>query len=181
MVNQTVAVKVNENRKEMPQNKKQTLPHFTLREIDALRELSGHPNIVQLLDLFRNKKDSSKIYMILEYLEGGDLRKFYKERYREGMPVDMVLGFTEQLLKATEFLHSKGYIHRDIKSSNLVIGQPGSYVYPDGRKSNIDRVLKLADFGLSRVMPLPPNKMTKEIATLNWRAPEVILDNLSYN
>lgn len=40
--------------------------------------------------------------------------------------------------------------------------------------------LKIADFGLSRMMPLPPIKMTKEIATLHFRAPEVMLDNLNY-
>jgi len=75
----------------------------------------------------------------------------------------------------------KGYIHRDIKSANLIIGREGSYIRADGSKSNFERALKVADFGLSRVMPLPTKPMTKEIATLMWRAPEVILDNLSYN
>ena len=78
-------------------------------------------------------------------------------------------------------MHMRGYIHRDIKSANLIVGQPGSYIRADGSLSNHDRALKVADFGLSRVMPLPTKPMTKEIATLNWRAPEVILNNLSYN
>ena len=72
-------------------------------------------------------------------------------------------------------------MHRDIKSANIVVGERGSFVRPDGTLSNYDRVLKLADFGLSRVMTFPPKPLTKEIATLNWRAPEVILDNLKYN
>jgi len=88
-------VKVNEIRKEARQAKKKTLPHNVLREIDALKELRGHANIVQLLDLFCNKKDSSKIYMVFEYCQGGDLRKFYQKHFREGMPIDMVINFTE--------------------------------------------------------------------------------------
>ena len=74
-----------------------------------------------------------------------------------------------------------GFIHRDIKSHNILLGEPGSLIKSDGEKSEFDRVLKLCDFGLSRVAPLPPKAMTKEISTLNWRAPEVIMDNLRYN
>ena len=79
-----------------------------------------------LYELFRDKRDSSKIYMVFEYLEAGDLRNFVRSRYRSGMPIDMVLNFTEQLLKATDYLHSSGYIHRDIKSANIVLGARGS-------------------------------------------------------
>ena len=78
-------------------------------------------------------------------------------------------------------MHDKGYIHRDIKSANILLGSSGSFIKADGTQSQYDRALKIADFGLSRVISLPPNKMTKEIATLHWRAPEVILDNLQYS
>ena len=78
-------------------------------------------------------------------------------------------------------MHSKGLIHRDIKSGNILLGEPGSFEV-DGVKSNHERVLKVADFGLSRIFPFPPKPMTKEISTLNWRAPEVMMDmdNLRY-
>ena len=120
--------------------------------------------------------------MVLEYLEAGDLRQFYKKQYRQGMPVDLVLNLTEQLIKATEFIHSQGYLHRDIKSGNILLGGPGSLILDGGtQRSTHYRVLKVADFGLGRQMPFPPKPMTKEIATLSWRAPEVILDNTSYS
>ena len=51
------------------------MSHTLLREIDAVRQLNGHPNIVSLYDLYRQRSDSSKVYMVFEYLEGGDLRK----------------------------------------------------------------------------------------------------------
>ena len=118
--------------------------------------------------------------MVFELMEGGDLRKFIKDRHSKGMSVDMVISFTEQLLQATAFMHSKGFIHRDIKSHNIVLGEPGSRTI-NGQPRQFERVLKLADFGLSRLMCFPPKPMTKEIATLNWRAPEVMLDNMQYS
>ena len=131
-----MAIKVNTS-KEKPDREKahQTLPHFLLREIDALRELDQHPNIVQMFDLFRDKRDGSRLYMIFEFLEGGDLRSFTRARYNRGMPIDMVLSFTEQLLKATEYLHAKGFVHRDIKSANIVLGGQGSLTKADGTQS----------------------------------------------
>ena len=72
-----------------------------------------------------------------------------------------------------------GYLHRDIKSGNIVLGEVGSRLI-DGVKSRYERVLKVVDFGLSRGIVLPPKPMTKEISTLNWRPPEVIMNNLRY-
>ena len=60
-----------------------------------MKELRGHKNIVELLDLFKSKSDGSRIYMVFEYLEGRDLRNFYRERYRDGMDLDMVFSFAE--------------------------------------------------------------------------------------
>ena len=132
--------------------------------------------------MFRDKKESGKFYLVLEYLEGGDLRRFLTKQYRGGMPVDLVLNLAEQLIKATEFIHSQGYLHRDIKPGNILLGAPGSLTMDGGtQQSTHYRVLKVADFGLGRQAPFPPKPMTKEIATLSWRAPEVILDNTSYS
>ena len=57
------------------------MPHFLLREIDAVRQLNGHPNIVQLFELYRHREHSSKVYMVFEYMEEGNLREFYRSRY----------------------------------------------------------------------------------------------------
>ena len=78
--------------------------------------------------MFKNKRDAGKIYLVFEYMEGGDLRNFYLQRHRRGMPIATVLSFTEQLLLAIQHMHRKGYIHRDIKSGNILIGEPGSLI-----------------------------------------------------
>ena len=95
------------------------------------------------------------------------------------MPIATVLSFTEQLLLAIQHMHRKGYIHRDIKSGNILIGEPGSLIV-NGVKRKYEQVLKVADFGLSRTLVVPPKPMTKEISTLYWRAPEVMLGNMRY-
>ena len=77
--------------------------------------------------------------MVFELMEGGDLLKFYRERYEDGMPIEMVISFTEQLLKAVAHIHSSGYIHRDIKASNIVLGDRGSRLRSDGHMSSYDR------------------------------------------
>lgn len=58
-------------------------------------------------------------------------------------------------------VHARRIIHRDIKPMNLLLSEAG--------------VLKIADFGLARGMSLPDRTYTEEVATLYYRAPEVIL------
>jgi serine/threonine protein kinase len=70
------------------------------------------------------------------------------------LPIDSVLDIAEQILTALQTVHSKQFIHRDVKPANLLVGQA----------ENSDKiVIKLADFGLSRSMSAPPRSMTKQI------------------
>ena len=64
-----------------------------LREIGALLTLHDHPNIVKLLDVFKDRRDGSKLYLMFEYMDGGDLRNYYLKRFNRGLPFDAVLGF----------------------------------------------------------------------------------------
>ena len=80
----------------MIKQSKDNLPHFLLREVDALQKLQGHQNIVQLLDVYRHQcEDIGGLLLVFEYLEGGDLDQYIWERYKdEGMPIDLVIDFT---------------------------------------------------------------------------------------
>ena len=108
---------------------------------------------------------SNKVHLIFEYMSGGDLRQCYRKNFKRGMPLDIVLSYTKKLLIGVKHIHDQGFIHRDLKSHNILL-----------KKGQ----LKIADFGLSRFLTSPPKPMSKSVATLNWRAPEIILNNLKY-
>ena len=74
-----------------------------------------------------------------------------------------------------DHIHCSGFIHRDLKPSNILLG--------DLSKDKLvsKRLVKIADFGLTRSRPFPSKPMSKEIQTLHYRAPEVMLDNMNYS
>ncbi|KAI0244576.1 Cyclin-dependent kinase catalytic subunit, partial [Massospora cicadina] len=128
----------------------------TLREISLLKELK-HDNIISLLATHYEK---TKLLLVFEYLDV-DLKKYLEiSRRNDTVRVD-ALKIMFHLLTATEYLHSKGVVHRDIKPQNILIDKY--------------RRVKLADFGLARYYSLPAVTMTHEVVPLWYRAPEVLL------
>ena len=141
------------------------IPATTLREISSLKSLN-HPNIVPLQDLFINHNEK-KIYLIFDYFEQ-DLKAFINK-----LPVDcskeVYKNLLQQILLGIEYCHSSGILHRDLKPQNILVSNTG--------------VLKIADFGLARSFnfPLKPRNLTKEIVTLWYRAPELLLGEKQYS
>lgn len=141
------------------------IPATTLREISSLKSLN-HPNIVPLQDLFINHNEK-KIYLIFDYFEQ-DLKAFINK-----LPPDcsreIYKSLLQQILLGIEFCHSSGILHRDLKPQNILVSNTG--------------ILKIADFGLARSFnfPLKPRNLTKEIVTLWYRAPELLLGEKQYS
>ena len=69
-----------------------------------------------------------------------------------------------QLLSAVAHLHDNWILHRDLKTSNLLLSHKG--------------VLKVADFGLAREYGSPLKNYTRVVVTLWYRAPELLLGNI---
>lgn len=136
------------------------IPSSSLREIAALKNLN-HPNILRLLEVIHT---GTSLYLVFEYLDK-DLKKALDETSC-GLPEKVAKSYMCQLLKAIAFCHSKRILHRDLKLQNLLVSKDGT--------------VKLADFGLSRSMAMPLRVYTKEVVTLWYRAPELLLGSEYY-
>jgi casein kinase II subunit alpha len=85
------------------------------REIKILQNLSGGPNVVALLDVVRDSQSKTPS-LVFEYVNNTDFRTLYP-RF-----VDYdVRYYIYELLKALDFSHSKGIMHRDVKPHNVMI------------------------------------------------------------
>ncbi len=105
-----------------------------VRETEILRQLQ-HPNIVALREIGEVRDE---LFFVMDYVPGCDARQLVKER--GPLPVPLAVDLTCQLLEALECAHAHGFVHRDVKPSNLLVSDEG------GRQ-----VGRLADFGLARV------------------------------
>ena len=103
-------------------------PHeLILREISVHKTLS-HPNIIKLIESF---EDTQKLYIILEYAEGGNLFELIKQNGK--LPESQARSIQYQSVLAVQYLTENSIVHRDIKPENILIGEEGS--------------IKLCDFG----------------------------------
>lgn len=85
------------------------------REIKILQNLSGGPNVVALLDVVRDSQSKTPS-LVFEYVNNTDFRTLYP-RF-----VDYdVRYYIFELLKALDYCHSKGIMHRDVKPHNVMI------------------------------------------------------------
>lgn len=128
------------------------------REICTMK-LVKHPYVVQLLEVMASK---TKIYIVLEYVTGGEL--FDKIVHQGRLKEDESRKYFQQLIDAVDYCHSRNVYHRDLKPENLLLDANGN--------------LKISDFGLSAL----PQQFRADgllhttCGTPNYVAPEVIND-----
>lgn len=139
------------------------IPSTALREITLLRELH-HKNIVNLCDLIY-KFQERKLYLLFEYIDT-DLRKFV-DSHRESLPPKLVRSIFREIVEGVDYCHENTIFHRDLKPQNILISSCGSKV-------------KIADFGLARHFNIPFRLYSKEIVTLYYRAPEILMGAKNY-
>mmetsp|Transcript_27483 Transcript_27483/g.27137 ORF Transcript_27483/g.27137 Transcript_27483/m.27137 type:complete len:120 (+) Transcript_27483:468-827(+) len=114
-----------------------------------------HPNI---LKLFRVYEDCDKVYLVLEYAEGGDLRKRLSECKK--YPEEAAIKFIQKLLRVVDYMKSLNIVHKDIKLENILLTSPSD-------NSNF----KLADFGLASECE---GYLEGKCGSLGYVAPEIL-------
>ena len=128
-----------------------------LAELKILQKLD-HPGIIQIFDCFQTE---SHFFILLEFLAGGEL---FDKIIRLGKFTEKEAKFTfYQILLAMKYLHSQGITHRDLKPENILL-----------LTSENDSIVKITDFGLSRVVG-EGSLMKTLCGTPSYLAPEVIL------
>ena len=106
----------------------------------------NHENVVKLYNDF--KDNEGNIYMIMEYMDGGDLYTFINANMNLNLCVEeeKLWNIYEQCLRGLVYLHKKGLIHRDIKPANLLLNSKGEVKYSDFNVSAIINTDKARDF-----------------------------------
>lgn len=126
------------------------------REIEILRDVDN-PNVVKCHDMYDH---AGEIQVLLEHMDGGSL---------EGTHIADELSLSDlafQILSGLHYLHRRKIVHRDIKPSNLLI--------------NARRQVKIADFGVSRILAQTMDPCNSSVGTIAYMSPERINTDLNH-
>ncbi|KAG1347633.1 calcium-dependent protein kinase 20 [Cocos nucifera] len=130
------------------------------REVDIMRHLPSHPNIVSLKDTY---EDDNAVHLVMELCEGGELfdrivaRGHYTERAAAAV--------TRTIVEVVQVCHKHGVMHRDLK--------PENFLFANSKETS---PLKAIDFGLS-VFFRPGERFTEIVGSPYYMAPEVLKRN----
>lgn len=128
---------------------------FFLREAQSAARLN-HPNIVTVYDA---DQQDGHFFITMELLEGQPLQSVLRERGQ--LSPSNVLGIARQVCRGLDYAHGQNVIHRDIKTANLFV--------------TVDRVVKIMDFGLAKVLEEVRGATTLVGGTPYYMSPEQVL------
>eukprot|EP00930_Biecheleria_cincta_P035328 TRINITY_DN242_c0_g1_i5.p1 TRINITY_DN242_c0_g1~~TRINITY_DN242_c0_g1_i5.p1 ORF type:complete len:362 (+),score=43.25 TRINITY_DN242_c0_g1_i5:38-1087(+) len=131
------------------------------REIKILQSLFGGPNVVKLLDVVRNPLSKTPS-LVFEYVNNTDFKTLYPTFTDHDVRFYMF-----EILKALDYCHSQGIMHRDVKPHNVMI---------DHEK----RKLRLIDWGLAEFYH-PGREYNVRVASRYYKGPELLVDLQVYD
>lgn len=152
-INREVAIKTLRYEEIDPEQIDEVKKRF-FREAEAAGKLS-HPNIVTIYDV---GEDYDIAYMAMELLDGADLEKFTKKENL--LPMEEVVRVVSCVASALDYAHANGIVHRDIKPANIMMLN--------------NREVKVADFGIARVMATSKTQTGIIMGTPSYMSPEQI-------
>ncbi|KAG2286335.1 hypothetical protein Bca52824_045939 [Brassica carinata] len=155
-----VAIKILE-RPENSLEKAQFMEQQFQQEVTMLANLK-HPNIVRFIGACRKP---TVWCIVTEYAKGGSVRQFLTKRQNRAVPLKTAVKQALDVARGMAYVHAHNFIHRDLKSDNLLI--------------SADKSIKIADFGVARI-EVHTEGMTPETGTYRWMAPEMI-QHRTYN
>lgn len=128
------------------------------QEVELLRRLD-HPNIVAYKESFFM---ADAITIVMQHCEGGDLATYVKEAAKRRMRIrePQIMNYFVQVLQALNYIHNERVLHRDLKTSNLFLMNKAS-------------VVKVGDFGISRVLDTMTDAAFSVVGTPHYMSPEV--------
>ena len=132
------------------------------------RDILNYIYNIHIVNLYLTFQDENYLYLIMDYLEGGDLRKHMKQKKFNIQEIKFVAAC---IIIGFEYIHKKGVIHRDIKPENLIFDDKG--------------YLRISDFGIAIRNDLisEEEKNQDKSGTPGYMAPEriIISKNTTYS
>ncbi|KAK8630099.1 hypothetical protein V6N13_078910 [Hibiscus sabdariffa] len=136
-------------------NHEESVRRQICREIEILRDVD-HPNIVKCHEMY---DQNGEIQVLLEFMDVGSLEGAHISNEQN------LSDLSRQILNGLNYLHRRHIVHRDIKPSNLLINS----------KKNV----KIADFGVSRILDQTMDPCNSSVGTIAYMSPERINTDLN--
>ncbi|XP_062981350.1 serine/threonine-protein kinase Nek5 [Elgaria multicarinata webbii] len=133
------------------------------KEVSLLARMK-HPNIVAF---YSSLQEKNKLYIIMEYCDGGDLMKRINMQRGVLFDEDKILGWFVQISLGLKHIHDRKILHRDVKAQNIFL-------------SNSGMTAKLGDFGIARMLTNTMEFACTCVGTPYYLSPE-ICENRPYN
>ncbi|KAG2536968.1 hypothetical protein PVAP13_9NG240300 [Panicum virgatum] len=132
-----------------------------------IMSLIDHPNVIRAYCSFVVEHS---LWVIMPFMTEGSCLHLMKISYQDGFDEPVIGSILKETLKALEYLHRQGQIHRDVKAGNILIDSAG--------------IVKLGDFGVSACMFDRGDRQRSRntfVGTPCWMAPEVLQPGTGYN
>ncbi|CAD8069052.1 unnamed protein product [Paramecium sonneborni] len=128
-------------------------------EVETLKQLS-HKNIITLIEVYESDYQYS---IILEYLKGGSLNQCLRYCKLNNCEIDIIM---QQILEGINYMHTNGYVHRDIKPDNILFNDLGQFSH-----------LKIIDFGITQKLDIQEKNKDMKFGTPGYMAPEMFIQS----